>query len=183
MPLSPEEKRTLETMALEVHEMHADMADLKAKVIQHGADIRSHQTRLDRHDYRIGTLEYHVGIGPVGSPATNPMVDPLRHRARIPPLSLPPKSAEELGLRPTDTGSAWRTDDVGAILRRFEEQEQQRLGAETALELERKRFDRRLKIVGAVAALVVLVVGSGVAAITFVYTHVSVAPKVEGSHP
>jgi hypothetical protein len=165
MPLLPDEKKVLENIQSNVLDIHADMADLKAKVINHGRDIRSHETRLDRHDYRLGALEYHVGVGPVGTQTT---------RARTMPLSLPPKSAEELGLRPTDTGTGWKTDDVAGVLRRFEEQEQQRLGAEQALALERKKFDRKLKIVGALVGLVVLVVSSVVTAAIFLWTHVSV---------
>ena len=153
--------------------MHADMADVKAKLVQHGADIRSHQSRLDRHDYRLGTLEYHVGIGPVGGPV-NPMVNP---RARVAPMSVPPKSPEDLGLKATDSGTTWKTKDVGAIVRRFEEQEQQRLGAEQALELERKKFDRKLKNFGAIAGLVVLLVGAAVGTVTYLSAHVTVVPE------
>jgi hypothetical protein len=171
MPLLPDEKKILENIQSNVIEIHADMADVKAKLVQHGADIRSHQARLDRHDYRIGTLEFHIGIGPVGQ---NPMVNPLGHRARMQPMSVPPKSPEELGLEATDSGTTWKTKDAAAVVRRFEEQEQQRLGAEQALELERKKFDRKLRNFSAIAALVVLLVGSAVGAATFLYTHVSV---------
>jgi hypothetical protein len=173
MPLTPEEKSALLTIQREVHEVHADMADLKAKVIQHGADIRSHQSRLDRHDYRIGALELHTGIGPVANPMTNP-----RAYARAVATSIPPpRSPEELGLKATDSGTTWKTKDVGMIVQRFEEQEQQRLGAEQALELERKNFDRKLRNVSTIAGLIVLVVGAAVGAVTYLYTHVSASPS------
>ena len=174
MSLSPEEKHTLDNIASNVSDIHADMADVKAKIIQHGADIRSHQWRLDRHDFRIGTLESHAGIGPVG--AGNPMVDPVKRRSRTAPQSFPPKGPEDLGLEVTKSGTTWQTKDVNSFMRHWEEQEQQRLGAELALELERKNFDRRLKIVSAIAGLTVLIVGSLAAVVTFFWTHVRVLP-------
>lgn len=173
MPLTPDERATLLDIKREVGDIHADMADLKAKVIQHDVDIQSHHKQLFQHERRIGTLEYHAGIG------ANPMIDPKGRRARLQtPLSMPPKSAEELGLTATDSGTTWKTKDVGAVLRRFEEQEQQKLGAEHALELERKRFDRRLKNFGAIAALIVLLVSAAVATVTYLASHVTVvAPE------
>ena len=178
MPLTHDEREALLAIKREVSDIHGDMADFKAKLVLHGQDIRAHQVHLERHEYRIGALEVHAGIGPVGAIVAvqqNPMVDPKGRRARLQtPLSMPPKSAEELGLQVTDSGTTWKTKDVGAVLRRFEEQEQQRLGAEQALELERKKSDRRLKNFATIAGLVVLVVGSAVGAITYLYTHVTV---------
>jgi hypothetical protein len=168
--LTHDEREALLAIKRDVHDIRDDLALLRTEVLQHGIDIRDHAKQLMAHDFRIGTLESAVGR------RGNPMVDPKR--ARYEALSVPPKTAADLGLQATDSGTTWKTKDAAAVVRRFEDLEQQKIGAEMALERERKNFDRRLKNIGAIAGLVVLLVASAVGAVTYLATHVQVvAPE------
>ena len=104
------------------------------------------------------------------------------HRARQ-LQSVPPRSPEEIGLKATDSGTGWRVDDAAAMVRAWNEQEQQRIGAEKALDEERQEmdrqqaaFDRRLKNWGIVMGIASVVLAGVVATITFFLTHVSIQP-------
>jgi CHASE3 domain sensor protein len=118
---------------------------------------------------------------------------PEHHRARVPQqASVPPRSPEELGLVATESGTGWRVDDAAAMVRKWNEQknqrviaENQRIGAEKALEEARvetekqkvaaqKAFDRKLRNWAVGAGLASLVFTSTIAVITYLLTHVSV---------
>lgn len=100
------------------------------------------------------------------------------HRARI-PVTVPPKSAEEIGLKATDSGTGYRVDDAAELVRVWNEREARAAGAEHALEEERKKADsaekasdRRLKRLATYASLASLALGGVVAFVTWAIVHV-----------
>ena len=123
MAMTPEERTILERIGSNVADMHADMPSLKAELIKLRRSSNAQDDRLDRHDFRIGRVEQHVGL--------------VDHHARVQSQSIPPKSPEDLGLTASDSGVHYLTKDVEAIIRQFERQDVMRQGAELALENER----------------------------------------------
>lgn len=167
MTLSAEERALLERMADEVHETRVDIANVNGELIRVAALQRSHSDRLDRHDWRIGTLERVASIGPVGTQAS----DRARH-----PMSLSPQSPSDLGFRKaTESGTEWKanTPEIERMVRMFQEQEAERRGAEEALakvresaEITELKKDRTIRRLTSMWPIAVSVVGAAVYALT-----------------
>lgn len=140
--------------------------------------------RFDGVDQQVKGVQARVTVLETASPV---------HRARV-PVSIPPRSPAELGLKATDTGSRWIVDDAGEWVRKWTEQEAMRKGAEEALEevrieaerqkaaaekeAEKKQaaFDRKLKNWSIGVGLAALVFGGAVSTVTYLFTHVSIHP-------
>jgi hypothetical protein len=143
MSLSHEERVILGRIADDVSETKDSVARATKEIILLRRTSDAHDTRLDRHDYRIGTIERHLGVGSLAGTPDPVAYHPLSRLASM--STPPPRSPEDLGLKPGDTGSTWLTKDAQAIVRRFEDQEAMRVGAEKALEDERQKAERAAK--------------------------------------